>query len=88
MLKANNSGVLPLNTPALSSSLNKEVSYFGFLANRSSSFSFLMDERANWVSAPLSFSSTTNRYSSIFYKGFYNLLNANSTSLTPIHFTN
>ena len=88
MLKANNSGVLPLNTPALSSSLNKEVSYFGFLANRSSSFSFLMDERANWVSAPLSFSSTTNRYSSIFYKGFYNLLNANSTSLTSIHFTN
>jgi ATP synthase subunit 6 len=85
-LKTNNTGLLSLDSSVLSSSLNKEISYFSFLVNRSSSFSLLMNEKANWVSAPLSFSSLSNRYSSIFYKGFYSLLSRKSTSLTSAHF--
>jgi len=85
MLKTGNTGAIESNAHVLSSSLNKEVSYFSFLANRSNSFSSLMDEKAIWVSAPLTFSSVTNRYSSIFYKGFYDLLNSKSSSLSNTH---
>jgi ATP synthase subunit 6 len=85
MLKTNNTDAISPNTSVLSSSLNKEISYFSFLANRSNSFSFLMAEKASWVSAPLTFSSVSNRYSSIFYKGFYNLLNSKSSSLSNSH---
>jgi len=85
MLKTGNSSAISSSTPVLSSSLNKEVSYFSFLANRSNSFSFLMAEKATWVSAPLTFSSVANRYSSIFYKGFYSLLNSKSSSLASTH---
>ena len=86
LLKTNNN-IVSSNVPALSSSLNKEVSYFSFLANRSSSYSYLMNEKANWVSAPLSFSSVSNKYSSSFYKGFYNLLSTKSNSLTQTHYS-
>jgi len=81
LLKSNNNG-LSLDTSALSSSLNKEVAYFSFLVNRSSSFYFLMNEKANWVSASVDFSSLKNRYSATFYKGFYTLLSTKSTNLS------
>jgi len=80
-LKTANS-VLLLNPSALAGSLNKEVAYFSFLVNRSSSFYSLTDEKANWVSAPVCFSSLENRYSETFYKGFYSLLTTKSISLS------
>ena len=86
LLKTSNSEVLSLDASALSSSLNKEISYFSFLVNRSSSFYSLMNEKANWVSAPLNFSSSSNRYSPSFYKGFYTLLTKKSISLTNTDF--
>jgi len=88
LLKTGNSDVLSLDSNVLSGSLNKEISYFSFLVNRSSSFYSLMNEKANWVSAPLSFSSSANRYSPAFYKGFYTLLNSKSTNLTSADFNN
>jgi ATP synthase subunit 6 len=68
------SSLLNSNVSFLSSSLTKEVSYFSFLVDRSSTFYTLIDEKALWVSSPISHSSLRNRYSVIFYKGFYNLL--------------
>jgi ATP synthase subunit 6 len=66
--------LLKLDMPLLSSSLTKEISYFSFLVNRSATFYSISDEKAAWVSSPLQHSSLRNRYSVIFYKGFYTLL--------------
>jgi ATP synthase subunit 6 len=88
LLKTSNSEILSLDSSVLSSSLNKEISYFSFLVNRSSSFYSLMNEKANWVSAPLNFSLLSNRYSPALYKGFYTLLSAKSTNLTSTDFSN
>jgi ATP synthase subunit 6 len=41
-----------------------------------------MNEKANWVSASVDFSSLKNRYSATFYKGFYTLLSTKSTNLS------
>jgi len=76
-------GFVSTNLPLLSSSLTKEVSYFSFLVNRSLTFYTLMDAKANWVSSPISHSSLRNRYSVIFYKGFYDLLSTQQTKFSP-----
>jgi len=74
--------VLQPNLPILSASLTKEVSYFSFLVNRSSTFYSLSDEKSTWVSSPIAHSSLRNRYSVIFYKGFYDLLNNQQTKFS------
>jgi len=77
VIKGSGSEVLVnTNLPLLSSSLTKEVSYFSFLVNRSLTFYTLIDSKANWVSSPITHSSLRNRYSVIFYKGFYDLLSS------------
>ena len=70
------------NLSLLSSSLTKEISYFSFLVNRSSTFYSLSDSKSNWVSSPISHSSLRNRYSVIFYKGFYDLLSSKETKFS------
>jgi ATP synthase subunit 6 len=78
-MKGTSNSVLSADLPLLSASLTKEVSYFSFLVNRSATFYSLIDFKANWVSSPTTHSSVRNRYSVIFYKGFYDLLNTKST---------
>jgi hypothetical protein len=79
LMKGTSNSVLSADLPLLSASLTKEVSYFSFLVNRSATFYSLIDFKANWVSSPITHSSVRNRYSVIFYKGFYDLLNTKST---------
>ena len=75
-------------TSALTASLKKEVSYFSFLIERSVPHYFLLNEKATWVSSPLSFSSLRNRYSVIFYKGYYSLLSEKAVTFSSIQYFN
>jgi F-type H+-transporting ATPase subunit a len=67
----------------LTSSLTKEVSYFGFLVSRSATFYNFSEEKSKWISSSIESSSLRNRYSVIFYKGFYNLLSTQKVSFSP-----
>lgn len=73
-LKTQGDYFLPVDLSLAIASFTKEVSYFGFLVQRSSVYYHLLNKKATWVSSSIYFSSLRNRYSVIFYKGFYSLL--------------
>jgi len=77
------SSILISNASVLSASLSKEISYFSFLVGRSSMFYTLNNSKSSWISSSVSHSSLRNRYSVIFYKGFYNLLTNQSVFFPP-----